>query len=157
MSVNLSNTTPAAPTGGTNIIWQTDGQGNVSGYVHSAVELVGDGIDLTAQTANVGPNTLVTTPSGYYRISAYIVVTTVDGASSTLPSLTITWNDQDNGQAQSFVLTPTNAGNLLTTLEQSDMIVSAGSSATIDYETSGYASGTPATMQYAVHIRVEQM
>ena len=157
MSVNLSNTTPAAPTGGTNIIWQTDGQGNVSGYVQSAVELVGDGVDLTAQTANVGPNTLVTTPSGYYRISAYIVVTTVDGASSTLPSLTITWNDQDNGQAQSFVLTPTNAGNLLTTLEQSDMIVSAGSSATIDYETSGYASGTPATMQYAVHIRVEQM
>ena len=156
MSVNLSNTTPAAPTGGTNIIWQTDGQGNVSGYVQSAVELVGDGIDLTAQTANVGPNTLVATPSGYYRISAYIVVTTVDGASSTLPSLTITWNDQDNGQAQSFVLTPTNAGNLLTTLEQSDMIVSAGSSATIDYETSGYASGTPATMQYAVHIRIEE-
>lgn len=157
MSVNLSNTTPAAPTGGTNIIWQTDGQGNVSGYVQSAVELVGDGIDLTAQTANVGPNTLVTTPSGYYRISAYIVVTTVDGASSTLPSLTIAWNDKDNGQAQSFVLTPTNAGNLLTTLEQSDMVVSAGSSASIDYETSGYASGTPAHMQYALHIRVEQL
>ena len=157
MSVNLSNTTPAAPAGGTNITWQTDGSGNVSGYTQSAVELVGDGVDLTAQTANVGPNTLVTTPSGYYRISAYIVVTTVDGASSTLPSLTITWNDKDNGQAQSFDLTPTNAGNLLTTLEQSDMVVSAGSSASIDYETSGYASGTPATMQYAVHIRVEQL
>jgi hypothetical protein len=157
MSVNLSSTTPAAPAGGTNVIFQTDGQGNVSAYTQSAVELIGDGVDLTAQTANVGPNTLVTTPSGYYRISAYLVVTTVDGASSTLPSLVITWNDLDNGQSQSFSLTPTNAGNLLTTLEQSDMIVSAGSSASIDYATSGYASGTPATMQYAIHIRVEQL
>lgn len=157
MSVNLSNTTPAAPTGGTNITWQNDGSGNVSGYIQSAVELVGDGVDLTAQTADVGPDTLVTTPNGYYRISAYLVVTTVDGASSTLPSLVITWNDLDNGQSQSFTMTPTDAGNLLTTLEQSDMIVSAGSSASIDYATSGYASGTPATMQYAVHIRVEQL
>jgi hypothetical protein len=74
-----------------------------------------------------------------------------------LPSLVITWNDLDNGQSQSFTMTPTDAGNLLTTLEQSDMIVSAGSSASIDYATSGYASGTPATMQYAVHIRVEQL
>lgn len=157
MSVNLSNTTPAAPTGGTNITWQTDGSGNVSGYTQSAVELVGDGVDLTAQTADVGPNTLVNTPNGYYRISAYLVVTTVDGASSTLPKLTITWNDLNNGQTQSFDLTPTNTGNLLTTLEQSDMIVSAASSASIDYATSGYASGTPATMQFAIHIRVEQM
>lgn len=157
MSVNLSNTTPAAPAGGTNVKWQTDGSGNVSGYVQSAVELVGSGVDLTAQTADVGPNTLVNTPNGYYRISAYLVVTTVDGASSTLPKLTITWNDLDNGQAQSFDLTPTNAGNLLTTLEQSDMIVSAASSASIDYATSGYASGTPATMQFAIHIRVEQL
>lgn len=157
MSVNLSNTTPAAPAGGTNITWQTDGQGNVSGYIQSAVELVGDGVDLTAQTANVSPATLVTTPNGYYRISAYLIVTTVDGASSTLPKLTITWNDKDNGQPQTFDLTPTSAGNLLTTLEQSDMIVSAGSSASIDYAASGYASGTPATMQFAVHIRVEQL
>lgn len=157
MSVNLSNTTPAAPTGGTNITWQTDGSGNVSGYIQSAVELVGDGVDLTGQTANVGPSTLVTTPNGYYRISAYLVVTTVDGASSTLPKLTITWNDKDNGQAQTFDITPMTSGNLLTTLEQSDMIVSAGSSAPIGYATSGYASGTPATMHYAIHIRVEQL
>lgn len=157
MSVNLSSTTPAAPTGGTNIIFQTDGQGNVSAYIQSATELIGDGVDLVGQTADIGPNTLVTTPNGFYRISAYLIVTTVDGASSTLPKLTITWNDLDSGQGQSFDITPTNSGNLLTTLEQSDMIVSAGSSATLDYATSGYASGTPATMQFAIHIRVEQL
>lgn len=157
MSVNFSDTTPAAPTGGTNIKWQTDGSGNLSGYIQAATELVGDGVDLTAQTANVGPATLVTTPDGYYRISCYIIVTTVDGASSTLPSVVITWNDLDNGQPQTLTLTPTSSGNLLTTYEQNDAIINAGSSASIDYSTTGYASGTPATMKYALHIRVEQL
>src|SRR5208282_6552675 len=100
MSINLSNTTPAAPTGATNITWQSDGAGNVSGYIQSAVELVGDSVDLTAQTADIGPNTLVTTPNGYYRISAYIIITTIDSTSSTLPSVVLNWNDKDNGQGQ---------------------------------------------------------
>jgi hypothetical protein len=33
MSTNLSNTTPAAPGGSTNVTWQADGSGNVSAYV----------------------------------------------------------------------------------------------------------------------------
>jgi hypothetical protein len=157
MSVNLSSTTPAAPSGNTLVQFQTDGSGNVSAYIAAATELVGDSIDLTGQTANISSTTLVTSPSGRYRISAYIIVTTVDGASSTLPSVVITWNDGDNGQAQTFTLTPTATGNLLTTLEQGSMFISAGSSANIDFSTTGYASGTPATMHYALHIRVEQL
>lgn len=157
MSVNLSNNTPAPPTGGTNIKWQTDGAGNVSGYIQAATELVGDGVDLTAQNANIGSSTLVTTPNGYYRVSAYIIVTTVDGASSTLPSIVLAWNDKDNGQPQTMTLTPTAAGNLLTTYQENDGIISAGSSANINYSTTGYASGTPGTMKYAIHIRVEQL
>src|SRR5580692_3931692 len=35
MSTNFSNTVPAAPSGGTNSPWQTDGSGNISGYVSS--------------------------------------------------------------------------------------------------------------------------
>lgn len=31
--INLSNTTPAAPAGGTNVLWQTDASGDVSAYV----------------------------------------------------------------------------------------------------------------------------
>lgn len=33
MSSNLNNTTPAAPGGNTNVTWQSDSSGNVSGYV----------------------------------------------------------------------------------------------------------------------------
>ena len=157
MSVNLSSTTPAAPSGKTLVQFQTDGSGNVSAYISAATELVGDNVDLTAQTANISATPLIASPSGLYRLSAYIIVTTVDGASSTLPSVVIAWDDKDNGQPQTFTLTPTNTGNLLTTLEQADMIVSAGSTANLHFSTTGYASGTPATMTYAVHIRCEQL
>jgi hypothetical protein len=35
--INLSNTTPAAPSGATNVTWQVDGSGNVSANVPIAV------------------------------------------------------------------------------------------------------------------------
>jgi len=158
MSVNLSSTTPAAPSGATNVTFQTDGSGNVSAYITSAVELTGNGFDATAQTANISTTDLITTPvAGRYRISAYIIVTTVDGASSTLPSIVLTWNDADNGQGQTLTLTPTTTGNLLTTFESGDAFVSVGASAPLAFSTTGYASGTPATMQYAIHITVEKL
>lgn len=158
MSVNLSNTTPAAPSGSTNVTFQTDGSGNVSAYVTTAVELTGNGFDDTAQVADIGPTDLITSPvAGRYRVSAYIVVTTADGASSTLPSIVLTWVDADNGAGQSQTLTPTNSGNLLTTFEENDTFVSAGPSSPLSFSTSGYASGTPATMQFAIHITVEKL
>lgn len=159
MSINFSNTTPAAPSGKTLITFQTDGQGNFSGYTSTATELIGDGVDLTGQTADVGSATLVASPAnGLYRISITIIVTVVDGASSTLPDVVITYADQDNGQTQTLTLVPsTPNGNTLTTLAEGDMIVSAGSTANITYATSGYASGTPNTMTFALHIRVEAM
>lgn len=35
MSSNFNNTTPAAPAGGINVLWQTDGSGNDSAYIAS--------------------------------------------------------------------------------------------------------------------------
>lgn len=158
MSVNFSNTVPAAPTGSTNVTFQNDGSGNVSAYITSAVELTGNGFDATAQTANIGTTNLIATPTnGRYRVSGYIIVTTADGASSTLPSIVLTWNDVDNGQAQTLTLTPTSTGNTLTTLEFNDAFLSVAASAALAFSTTGYASGTPATMQYAIHITVEKL
>ena len=157
MSISLSNTTPAAPSGSQLVQFQTDGSGRVSGYVPvSAVKL--PGVDSTGNTANIAATNLLASPNnGLYRISAYIVVTVVDPTSSTLPSITLTWDDQDNGQPQSLTLTPTNAGNLLTTLQEATAVLSTGTGAAIQYSTTGYASNTPATMTYAVHFRVEAL
>ncbi len=158
MSVNISSSTPAAPPGSSLVQWQTDGSGNVSGYITSAVELTGDGFSATAQTADIGTTDLDSSPTaGRYRVSGYIIVTTVDGVSSTLPSIIITWNDADNGQAQTFTLTPTDTGNTLTTVDFNTAFISAGSSAPISFSTSGYASGTPATMQFSIYITLEAL
>ncbi|SRR6266496_1318494 len=158
MSVNLSSTVPAAPSGATNIVWQKDGAGNVSAYTTSAVELTGNGFDATAQVADIASTDLITTPTaGRYRVSAYIIVTTVDGASSTLPKITLAWDDADNGQPQTFDITATSAGNALTTLKFGDAFISVGASSPLQFSTSGYASGTPSTMQFAIHITVESL
>lgn len=116
-------------------------------------------VNLTAQTADIGATTLYTPPSGQgglYRISAYIIVITVDGTSSTLPKVTIGWTDKDNSTAQTFDLTATDSGNLLTTLAQAAMVIDAIEAVAITYATSGYASGgTP--MAYALHLKIEKL
>jgi hypothetical protein len=159
MAVNFSSSTPAAPAGKVNVTYQTDGSGNVSAYVPAASTLVtASNIDLTAQTANVAAANLIASPtSGVYKVSAYIVVTTVAGVSSTLPSVVLTWTDQNSGQAQTLTLTPTNAGNTLTTYQQAVAVLSASNAAAIQYSTTGYASNAASVMQYALHIRIEQM
>lgn len=156
MGINLNRTLPAAPAGSTNVKWQSDVSGNVSGYVSASASTLPP-TDQTGQTADIPPTTvLAVIASGRYRISGYIVVTTPDGASSTLPKITITWTDSDSTGAMSKDITATQTGNAATTFDQGDVIVNATTATNIQYATSGYASGTPATMQYAVHIIVEQ-
>ncbi len=137
---------------------QTDGAGNVSANGTSAVELVSNGFNATGQTANIGATSLIASPTaGRYRVSVYIIVTTVDGASSTLPSIVLTWADP-SGQAQSKTFTATTpTGNSLTTFDSDDAFISLGASAPLAFSTTGYTSGTPATMQYAIHIVVEAL
>lgn len=116
------------------------------------------GIDTTGLTADVASATLLAvTATGRYSITGYIVVTTADGVASTLPKITISWTDADNATLQSFDLTPTSAGNTLTTLKQADMVVSALTGNDITYATSGYVSVTPATMTYALHLTIQKL
>ena len=160
MSMNLSSSTPAAPAGNTLVTFQTDGSGNVSGYIPATPNLLtSDNVNLTGQGANISATDLVASglTTGVYKVSAYIIVTTADGASSTLPSVVITWKDPNNSTSQSLTLTPTNSGNLLTTLQQASCTINAATGTAIQYATSGYASGTPSAMKYALSIRVEAM
>ena len=157
MAINLNGTTPAAPAGGTNVLWQEDTSGNVSAYVTAAGIITASSVDLTAQTANIAGTNLVASPTaGCYRISVYIAVTTAGGSSSTLPATVFTWNDQQSGQAMSLTLTPTNSGNALTTFQDAVGFISANASA-IQYATTGYVSAGSPSMQYALHIRIEAM
>jgi hypothetical protein len=155
MALNFNATNPAAPAGSTNVTWQNDASGNVSAYVASTG---GTGpVNSTGNTNNI-PLTTIITPSvpALYRVTAYMIVTTADGVSSSLPQLIITWTDRDNATGQTSTLLPTNNGNTLTTFQQATMEINS-SAANIQYQTTGYASNTPATMAYALRIRIEPM
>lgn len=156
MAINLNGTTPAAPAGSTNVIWQSDASGNVSAYVPSTSG--SSPIDSTANTNNIPATTIITPVSGaLYRVTAYMIVTVVDAVSSTLPRLIITWTDRDSLSGQTFTLLPTNNGNLLTTFQQGSMEINAIAAGNIQYQTTGYASNTPNAMTYSLRIRTEAM
>src|SRR5579864_3835973 len=110
MAVNLNNTVPAAPVNNTNLVWQQDASGNISAYVPTSAQKL-SGVDLTTQAANIAATNLVTgAAAALYKITVYIVVTQAATTSSTLPSVVITWTDQNNNAAETFTLTPTNTG-----------------------------------------------
>lgn len=156
MSLNFNSVTPAAPAGSTNVVFQNDVSGNVTAYVASTGGIAP--VNSTGLTADVAATTL-TTPAvaGLFRVTAYMIVTTPDGTSSTLPSLIISWTDWDNSTPQTFTLLPTNNGDSTVTFQQDSMEVSSAAAAAIQYTVSGYASNTPSTMTYALHIRIETM
>lgn len=158
MASNLNGTTPAAPSGSINVAFQTDGSGNDSANVPAyAVELTQQSVDLTAQSANISATTLLAvTNADMYRVSGYIIVTQAATVSSTLPSIVITWTDKDNATSQSLTLTATSAGNLLTTFEEAGAVISVAASSNITYATSGYATSGATSMQFSLHIRLEE-
>lgn len=160
MATNWNDTTPAAPTGNTNVKFQTDGSGNASAYVPDApIKL--PGVDLTAQAANIAATDFVAavdTLDGIYRISIHIIETQAASVSSTLPSVVITWTDEDNSTLQTFTLAPSGASaNNLTTYGQGSVIISAKLGFAIQYATTGYASSGVTPMQYALTMKVEYL
>jgi hypothetical protein len=115
-------------------------------------------VDLTAQSADISSTLLYNAPTGMYRVSVYIVETTADGVSSTLPSVTIQWADPDSSTLMNpFVLTPTNSGNAINMFQQASMVIDVKNGGGLNYATTGYTSGTPNVMQFALHIRVEAL
>lgn len=119
---------------------------------------VGAQVSITGQVANISVLPLYTPiVSGRFRVSCRLGVTTVDGASSTLPKCTIGWTDPDSNQAETLDITAVNAGNVLTTETQAEAIIKAKAGVPITYLTTGYLSGTPATMAYNLDVGVEAL
>jgi hypothetical protein len=135
---------------------------------YATIPLVANGIpvepaavDLVNQSANVASATLYAVPAsgaGMYRATCYAVVTTPDGASSTLPSVGIGWTDKDSSVALlANSVTSTNSANAAGAFGQGTQVFYAKASTNITYQTSSYASGTAGTMKYAVHIKLEYL
>jgi len=159
MSINFSSTTPNPPAGNVNVVPQNDGAGNQSFYVPSSAT-VNTTVDLTAQSADISSTAIVSAPAtGRYRLSGYIIVTTVastGAATSTLPNIVFGWTDPDNSTSQTATIIVASAsGNLLTTYGQGSVFISAKTATNINYSTSGYASNTATQMKFSLHIVLE--
>jgi len=129
--------------------------------------------DQTAQTANIALATLYTVPAaqgGMYRLSCYVVVTTAAGTSSTMPSCIFQATDVDAGVAvcgAGCQFTVQNSSNTVATTNSANagaaganggtIIINAKASTAIQYGTTGYASNPAATMQYAIHVKLEYL
>lgn len=168
MSVNFNATTPAAPSGNTNVTFQTDGSGNISGYLPTSSSVTNK-VDLTAQTAAVSATNLVASPAtARYRISAYLKVTTpatTGAATSTLGAVTITYADGTDSVPQSVAMqmqteagasATTNSGNATTSVLSGELVIYAATGTAIKYAIA-YASNTAAQMAYEAHLAAEQI
>jgi len=115
-------------------------------------------VDLATQSADIPGTSLYNVTTGMYRVSAYIVLTTVDGVSSTLPSVQIQWADPDTNTAVGWLaLTPTNSGDVFNTILQWSAVIHAKGGGGLSYNTTGYASNSPNAMKFALHIRLEAL
>ena len=168
MAINLNNTTPAAPAGSTNVLWQEDVSGNVSAYSPTSASVINK-IDLTAQTAAVSATNLVALPAtARYRISAYLKVTTAattGAGTSTLGGVTITYSDGTDSISQSVVMqmqtqagasATTNSGNTTTSVLSGELVIYAATGTAIQYAIA-YASNTAAQMVFEAHLAAEQI
>jgi len=116
-------------------------------------------VDLLGQTANVSTtNIIASTPAaGLYRISIHTAVTTAATSSSTLPSVTVSYTEQESSAAITGTAVSSNSGNLTTDVGRGDIICSCTASSAITFSTSGYASSGATAMQYSLHIRLEYL
>ena len=160
---------------GNAIIWGLDATaGKINTY--NGVATVSGGqpaeyatVDAVGQTAAITTTTLyMPVATGMYRISVYAKVTTADGASSSLggsTGLTIGYTDGTDSVAQTTVaLLATqagaaaivNAGNTTATKLLGSVVIFAKTGVAITYAFD-YTSGTPATMTYELHLKVEAL
>lgn len=97
----------------------------------------------------------LTLSAGIYRLTVYLVVMQAATVSSTLPAAIARWTDRDSGATSNATLTSTAAGNTLGTFVSGTVTMSIGSSTTIQWGTSGYASSGATPMEFAARVFVE--
>lgn len=170
-ATSASGATPGGPAGGDlGGTFPNPTVSKVTGTVtsYNGIPTVGNGvpaeyawINSNNLSANITASTLYTVPAGgggLYFITMYAVVTTADGASSTLPNAGVVWTDADASVAVTANnVTSTNTANAAGAYGQGSVVINAKAGSVIQYLTSNYASGTAGAMKYALHVRLEYL
>lgn len=155
MAVNLNSITPAIPTGGAAVTFQSDGAGNISAYTTAAP--IAAFVNLTAQAAAITPATLFAVGSGgagVYQISYVATITLVATTSCVLGGANgfqIVYTNFDDSVVKTSQPGVTNATNTTANSISGVLVAKVLASTTIQYSM-GYTSvgGTP--MQFDLNI-----
>ena len=106
----------------------------------------------SAQAANIGSQTLVAVPATntLYQICWYAAETQAATSSSTMPSVTITWNDATDNVSRTYNLSGYNSstGNATWVVGSQCNLFNAKASTNVQIVGTGYASSGATSMQY---------
>lgn len=150
--------------GGSSVLTGSNTASCLDGYDHTPCVVAK--ADLTGQTANVASTTLFTVgaTNHTYRATCYVVLTTAATTSSTLPNCGISYTDADTGVSQTIGMTATEGNNTAGTIGcpagggytcEKTFQMKAGSA--VKFATFNYASSGTTAMQYAVHVKLEDL
>jgi hypothetical protein len=115
-------------------------------------------VDSTAKGADIGLTTLVTpAANNFYRVSCYVVLTRAATTFSTMPACNFAYTDESSTAHAAAVLAATSSANAVGTNSTGAAVLYAKSGVAIQYSTTGYNTGGATSMQYAVHVRLEQL
>jgi hypothetical protein len=157
VALNFNGTTPAAPTGSTNVVWQNDVSGNVSAYLPTSSSVVASTLNANL-TANFNSGTAYTlfTPgsAAAYRISFSQAIVTAATSSSTFPSLTLGWTDVGS-VARTATLVSTSTSNATTVESDGVKIIYTNGSTAVTITSASYASSGATSMAYALAVVAE--
>ncbi len=114
---------------------------------------------LATQAANIAvTNLTASAAAGFYRVCAFEAVTQAATSSSTMPAVTIKFN---NGVAQTNTLIATNTGNTTTTYGQACVVLQSSAAQAITYDagtTSGpYVSVGATPLQFQLRVTLEAL
>ena len=167
MSVNFSNTTPAAVAGGTNVLWQTDGSGNISGYVPTSSSIAFSDLESSlSANYNAGSAKTIFTPSADTALRITVTEFSTNAPTgATLPSLTLGWMDA-GGTAKTLALLSSTgsvsaagvyATNYAATTASGGIqaLIYTNNSTVVTVTSASYAAGSGTALTYALAITAE--
>ncbi len=150
--------------GGSSVVTSTNTAGCLDGYDHTPCVVAK--YDATAQTASIGGTVLFTVGAANhtYRVVCYVVLTTAATTSSTLPNCGISYTDPDSGVYQNIGLTATVTSNTVGTTGCNagsgytcDKVFQMKAGTQVKFATFNYASSGTTAMQYAIHVKLEDL
>lgn len=145
-------------------VYLTQGQAPPPASAVATYNATGLGANLAATLISPQVNPVIYALGGTYKANCYVILTTVDGSSSTLPKCQVVFTDADTTNSHTQDVTATSTANTADTIGPAPAVTAqlpgggafhVAPSTAISIDTTGYASNTSGQMKYAIHFTLQ--